>query len=378
MFEPRPITSPFVADAIYYNPPHIVLSALDNHPLDQLSDFQLKFWLYNEDSNVQDYLIKYKADQSQFIVIDDMNFPIDESINKPHYRSYLLTLKNKYFTLRRQRLNFNFQISNQRCVNPKINITWRTVKAVTIDDSLPQLAIKARTDSKIRRNMPECWFDLVKSVEDRAESVEDMIKTFVFILPKIIVSRQATGRKLYDVLIADTVVTGCGRYFIQRADVNDIHQTRQRLRNAMSPFYLSTMRQSIFFPDRKLIQFDSGKLQTLSVLLNDLKRTGHKVLLFTQMSKMLDILEIFLNLHGHTYVRLDGSTGVDRRQKLMDRFNTDPKLFCFILSTRSGGLGINLTGADTVIFYDSDWNPAMDAQAQDRAHRIGTCLMNNE
>ena len=55
----------------------------------------------------------------------------------------------------------------------------------------------------------------------------------------------------------------------------------------------------------------------------------------------------------------------------MDRFNSDPKLFCFILSTRSGGLGINLTGADTVIFYDTDWNPAMDAQAQDRAHRIG-------
>ena len=79
---------------------------------------------------------------------------------------------------------------------------------------------------------------------------------------------------------------------------------------------------------------------------------------------MLDILEVFLNLHAHTYVRLDGSTGVDKRQKLMDRFNSDPKLFCFILSTRSGGLGINLTGADVVIFYDSDWNPAMDAQAQ--------------
>eukprot|EP01035_Chromulina_nebulosa_P018153 gene18153-23807_t len=89
------------------------------------------------------------------------------------------------------------------------------------------------------------------------------------------------------------------------------------------------------------------------------------------MSKMLDILEIFLNLNGYIYVRLDGSTGVDKRQKLMDKFNNNPKIFCFILSTRSGGLGINLTGADTVIFYDSDWNPAMDAQAQDRAHRIG-------
>lgn len=58
-------------------------------------------------------------------------------------------------------------------------------------------------------------------------------------------------------------------------------------------------------------------------------------------------------------------------QMLMERFNTDPRIFCFILSTRSGGVGVNLTGADTVIFYDSDWNPTMDAQAQDRCHRIG-------
>ncbi|CAE7939000.1 dom, partial [Symbiodinium sp. KB8] len=89
------------------------------------------------------------------------------------------------------------------------------------------------------------------------------------------------------------------------------------------------------------------------------------------MSRMLDVLETWLNFNNHTYLRLDGSTKVEERQKLMDWFNNDTRIFCFILSTRSGGLGINLTGADTVIFYDSDWNPAMDAQAQDRAHRIG-------
>ena len=130
-------------------------------------------------------------------------------------------------------------------------------------------------------------------------------------------------------------------------------------------------RREMLFPDRWLVQWDCGKLQILAPLLHKLKRGGHKVLVFTQMTKMLNILEHFLNLHGHTYVRLDGSTKVDQRQYLMERFNNDPKLFVFILSTRSGGLGINLTGADTVIFYDTDWNPAMDAQAQDRAHRIG-------
>lgn len=86
---------------------------------------------------------------------------------------------------------------------------------------------------------------------------------------------------------------------------------------------------------------------------------------------MLDVLEAFLNYHGHIYLRLDGSTRIEQRQILMDRFNNDRRIFTFILSTRSGGVGVNLTGADTVIFYDSDWNPTMDAQAQDRCHRIG-------
>lgn len=86
---------------------------------------------------------------------------------------------------------------------------------------------------------------------------------------------------------------------------------------------------------------------------------------------MLDVLEAFLNHHGYIYLRLDGATKIDQRQLLMERFNTDKRIFCFILSTRSGGIGVNLTGADTVIFYDSDWNPTMDAQAQDRCHRIG-------
>lgn len=95
------------------------------------------------------------------------------------------------------------------------------------------------------------------------------------------------------------------------------------------------------------------------------------MLIFTQMTRVLDVLEGFLCMHGHAYLRLDGATRVDRRQALVDRFNNDPRLFAFILSTRSGGVGLNLTGADTVIFYDSDWNPTMDAQAQDRAHRIG-------
>ena len=140
---------------------------------------------------------------------------------------------------------------------------------------------------------------------------------------------------------------------------------------ALAPLRHAQVRRQLFFPDRRLVQFDCGKLQALATLLRRLKSGGHKVLIFTQMTKMLDILEAFLNLYGYAYCRLDGSTRPEQRQILMQRFNTDDRLFAFILSTRSGGFGINLTGADTVVFYDSDWNPAMDAQAQDRAHRIG-------
>uniref|UniRef100_A0A3Q0RT20 Snf2-related CREBBP activator protein n=1 Tax=Amphilophus citrinellus TaxID=61819 RepID=A0A3Q0RT20_AMPCI len=116
---------------------------------------------------------------------------------------------------------------------------------------------------------------------------------------------------------------------------------------------------------------DSRRRATLHTLLRKLKAGGHRVLIFTQMTRMLDVLEQFLNYHGHIYLRLDGSTRVEQRQALMERFNADRRIFCFILSTRSGGVGVNLTGADTVVFYDSDWNPTMDAQAQDRCHRIG-------
>jgi helicase SWR1 len=127
----------------------------------------------------------------------------------------------------------------------------------------------------------------------------------------------------------------------------------------------------LLFPDRKSIEHDCGKLRKLSLLLSDLKKNGHKCVIFTQMAKMLDLLESFMNIHGYSYLRLDGSTRVEQRQRVVDIFNLDARIFCFISSTRSGGLGINLTGADVVIFYDTDWNPAMDKQAQDRCHRIG-------
>ncbi len=117
---------------------------------------------------------------------------------------------------------------------------------------------------------------------------------------------------------------------------------------------------------------DSGKLELLQRLLERLKRDDHRVLIFSQSVKMLDILARFLQSEGYSYQRLDGSTASAARSHAITSFNASGSVdFCFLLSTRAGGLGINLATADTVIIYDSDWNPQNDLQAMARAHRIG-------
>jgi helicase SWR1 len=125
------------------------------------------------------------------------------------------------------------------------------------------------------------------------------------------------------------------------------------------------------FPDSRLVVHDCGKLQVLLPLLKRLRAEGHRCVIFTQFTHMLSVLEKFLAMFGLTYFRFDGSTKPELRQTYVERFNRDERVFCLLLSTRAGGIGLNLVGADTVIFYDSDWNPAMDLQAQDRCHRIG-------
>jgi len=115
-----------------------------------------------------------------------------------------------------------------------------------------------------------------------------------------------------------------------------------------------------------------GKALKLKETLASLHTGSHRVLLFSQMTRVLSILEDLVTLWGYKYVRLDGNTPVTERQLLIDRFNEEPDtLFIFLLSTRAGGVGINLTSADTVIFYDIAFNPQVDRQAEDRCHRLG-------
>lgn len=124
-------------------------------------------------------------------------------------------------------------------------------------------------------------------------------------------------------------------------------------------------------PSMRRFVTDSGKLAELDRLLKRLKEGGHRVLLYFQMTRMIDLMEEYLTYRNYKYCRLDGSTKLEDRRDTVAAFQSSPEIFVFLLSTRAGGLGINLTSADTVIFYDSDWNPTIDSQAMDRAHRLG-------
>ena len=155
----------------------------------------------------------------------------------------------------------------------------------------------------------------------------------------------------------------------QQGPARGLNNVVMQLRKVCNhPYLFSPEGYSI---DDKIVR-SSAKIALLDQMLPKLKRAGHRVLMFTQMTAVMTILEDYFALRGFLSLRLDGSTPAEEREKRMYKFNApDSPFFIFLLSTRAGGLGLNLTAADTVIIYDSDWNPMMDLQAQDRAHRIG-------
>uniref|UniRef100_T1GWQ3 Helicase domino n=1 Tax=Megaselia scalaris TaxID=36166 RepID=T1GWQ3_MEGSC len=179
----------------------------------------------------------------------------------------------------------------------------------------------------------------IKSFEERTLGMSDIFDNFVLFVPSVLAPQP----------------------YLHARHLDPSKTSKERYREKMLRYHMSSKlsllhpiisQMSTKFPDPRLIQYDCGKLQTLDRLLKTLKDGQHRVLIFTQMTKMLDVLEAFLNFHGHIYLRLDANFCVH---------SVDQKWRCWF----------NLTGADTVIFYDSDWNPTMDAQAQDRCHRIG-------
>ncbi|KAH7334735.1 SNF2 family N-terminal domain-containing protein [Rhizoctonia solani] len=194
---------------------------------------------------------------------------------------------------------------------------------------------------------------MIKSYTQREEYIGDIIDRFAFATPAVV------ALDVPRLSLAPLAPSGYSGYAM-------LHPTILSTLPKFDTLHRVSVKLQIAFPDSSLLQYDCGKLQELDALLREKNAGGHRVLIFTQMTRVLDILEIFLNFHGYRYLRLDGSTKIEQRQVVTERFNVDNRIFAFIASSRSGGVGINLTGADTVIFYDSDYNPSMDRQCEDR------------
>ena len=167
------------------------------------------------------------------------------------------------------------------------------------------------------------------------------------------------------------------RAFVQSRDVEEILEGR---REALSG--IDVLRKIVNHPDllerqTKATHVDygnaerSGKQMVTMKVLSLWREQKHRALLFSQTQQMLDILEAAVADAGYVYRRMDGTTPVQHRMRLIDEFNSDENVFVFLLTTKVGGLGVNLTGADRVLLFDPDWNPSTDAQARERAWRIG-------
>lgn len=206
---------------------------------------------------------------------------------------------------------------------------------------------------------------LKKDVEkDLPDKTEKVIKTRFSALQARLYKQMVTHNKL-------VVSDGKGGKTNARGLSNMIMQLRKLCNH---PFVFPEVEEQMnpLSQSNDLLWRSAGKFELLDRILPKYQKTGHRVLMFFQMTAIMDIMEDFLRLRGIMFLRLDGTTKSDDRSDLLRMFN-DPNspYFMFLLSTRAGGLGLNLQTADTVIIYDSDWNPHQDLQAQDRAHRIG-------
>lgn len=145
-----------------------------------------------------------------------------------------------------------------------------------------------------------------------------------------------------------------------------------QLRKCVNHPYLFFQDHASHIVDSPELWRASGKFDMLDSIVTKCLSTGHRILIFNQMTKVVDLQERLLHYRGIPFCRLDGTTNTDERKKIVNDFNSEgSEVNVFLLTTRAGGLGVNLQTADTVIIFDSDWNPSMDQQAQDRAHRIG-------
>ena len=346
LFEVRPVRTSFAMDPVLadYEPTEVLVR---RRLLDQLDSVEFQVSGY-EDSSAWAMASRHRLDASNLlpqIAARKNKPPIMDTRSVEGWLKYREHWEEQQRGARWEALR---NINRRRCyTRPIYGSTLLNMLSDLQQPLIPGEISRPRRDH-IDDFVPPAA-TLVHSYESRARRVAPLVDLFALIPPNAVARDMTT--------FALPGLTPSSDPALLDLSFDTLHQASVKLQ--------------IAFPDVSLLQYDCGKLQKLDEMLRDLKAGGHRVLIFTQMTRVLDILEIFLSYNGHRYLRLDGSTKIEDRQIITERFNSDDRIFCFIASSRSGGVGINLTGADTVFFYDSDWNPSMDRQCMDRAHRIG-------
>lgn len=197
------------------------------------------------------------------------------------------------------------------------------------------------------------------------------------LLPKkrinLYVGMSSMQRRWYQKLLEKDITAVNGALGNKKEGKTRLHNIVMQLRKCCNhPYLFDGAEEGPPYTTDQHIVDNAGKMVLLDQLLERLMAQGSRVLLFSQMSRMIDILEDYCLWKGFKYCRLDGQTAHEDRIWMIDEFNREGSdKFIFLLTTRAGGLGINLATADSVIMYDNDWNPQVDLQAEDRAHRIG-------
>jgi SNF2 family DNA or RNA helicase len=351
LFEVRPIVSPFDVDRIRYDVPSLASRALDVEPLESL-DLDLLGLLFTKKegkfaSYEADRIIQLRPTAVHLTELSTTYYNKGQSTYSHPLDASKRLYEERLEKQKRANLEHSFYINELRTQYSPVY--GRNLINTLSLEMIPRDIHTISKDPKRYMDYSSTLKDMIKLPERRVEEMKTILENYVCTIPRA----RAPPIELHCCHPNPSKVIENNRF------LDDL----VRLVSPLVDIYrIPFVRTQLYFPDKRLIQYDCGKLQTLAELLRYLKAEGHRCLIFTQMTKMLDVLEIFLNIHGYTYLRLDGTTKVEKRQMLMEKYNKDKRIFLFILSTRSGGIGVNLTGADTVIFYDSDWNPAMDAQ----------------